>query len=100
MVSFLFCLLYLLHCLTEILNNSRFFDVIYFADAKQASNGPSRSESGGASSSSSSSMGGAPGGLGGLFAGGMPKLKPAGERRPPGGIFTDFHAIFLNLEYN
>ena len=28
-------------------------------------------------------MGG--GGLGGLFAGGMPKLKKAGERRPPGG---------------
>lgn len=24
--------------------------------------------------------------LGGLFAGGMPKLRPAGERRPQGGI--------------
>ena len=70
------------------------FGVIYFPDAKQASNGPSRSESGGASSSSSSSMGGAPGGLGGLFAGGMPKLKPAGERRPPGGISHMFMQIF------
>ena len=52
---------------------------------KPAANGPSRNEGGGGGSAPSS-MGGGPGGLGGLFAGGMPKLRPAGERKPPGGM--------------
>ena len=54
----------------------------------EVANGPSSGSSGG--SGGGGSGGGAPpstggGGLGGLFAGGMPKLKSAGDRKPSGG---------------
>ena len=57
--------------------------IIQFLDVKPASNGPNRSDGGGGSAPPP--MSGGAGGLGGLFAGGMPKLRPAGERKPLGG---------------
>ena len=68
--------------------NESHTDMILISGVKPAANGPSRSEGGGGAAPPS--MGGGPSSLGGLFAGGMPKLRPAGERKPPGGIILQF----------
>lgn len=65
------------------------------SDVKPSSSSGSVNGTGdGASFGGGSGATGAGAGLGGLFAGGMPKLKPAGERRPggSGGEWLEWNA--------
>ena len=79
-------------------NKSRLFAknlwnvLLFFSEVSSTPNGPSSGSGGGGGGGS---MGGGGGGLGGLFAGGMPKLRSAGERKPGGGrFFVNFVQVF------